>query len=148
MKTCHPLSSRLERTMNVKSSRRRAAFTLIEVLLVLAILVVLGSLVTVSVVQVQKSSNMKAAKSQINMLDTAVNTYRINVGSWPETLNDLREQPANIKNPEKWSAVLDKALPQDPWGNDYQYRVEGDKFIISSWGPDRSEGGNDDISNE
>lgn len=129
---------------------RRRGFTLVEVLLVLAILVVLGSLVTVSIVQVQKSSNIKTAKSQIGMLEEAVNLYRVELGQLPESLEDLKNQPANLKNPDKWHPFLDKAIPPDPWGNDYQYQVldNGERCKIYSFGPDRNEGGTDDISNE
>jgi general secretion pathway protein G len=128
--------------------RRRSGFTLVEVLLVLAILVVLGSLVTVSVVQVQKSANIKTAKSQVGMLKNAVNLYQVEVGSLPETLEDLRQQPANLANPDKWRPFLDEDLPLDPWNNQYQYEIldNGDSFRVFSFGPDKSEGGNDDIS--
>ncbi len=68
--------------------KRKRGFTLVEVLLVLTILVILGSLVTVSIVQVQKSSNVKAARSQISMLEQAVNLYRVELGVLPETLED------------------------------------------------------------
>jgi general secretion pathway protein G len=134
----------------MKRHRRRSGFTLVEVLLVLAILVILGSLVTVSIVQVQKSSNMKAARSQIGMLAEAVSLYQVELGTLPESLTDLREQPSNLRNPDKWRPLLEKEIPADPWGNDYQYEVidNGDSFRIYSLGPDRSEGGNDDISSD
>jgi general secretion pathway protein G len=130
--------------------KRKRGFTLVEVLLVLTILVILGSLVTVSIVQVQKSSNVKAARSQIGMLEQAVNLYRVELGVLPETLEDLRTQPANLKNPEKWRPFLEKSIPMDPWGQEYQYQQinNGDSCRIFSFGPDKSEGGNDDISNE
>jgi general secretion pathway protein G len=134
----------------MKRVRRKKGFTLVEVLLVLAILVVLGSLVTVSIVQVQKSSNVKTAISQIKMLESAVILYRVEIGQMPEALEDLRTLPQGLKNQDKWRPFIDKSLPIDPWGNDYQYQVieNGDKCLISSYGPDKNEGGNDDITNE
>jgi len=133
----------------MKRRRSRGGFTLVEVLLVLAILVVLGSLVTVSIIQVQKSSNIKAAKSQILMLQSAVEMYQVDIGRLPETLDDLRVQPANLPNPEKWHPFMEKELPKDPWQNDYQYTQldNGERFEIKSSGPDKAEGGADDISN-
>lgn len=132
-----------------RTRRRQGGFTLVEVLLVLAILVILGSLVTVSIVQVQKSSNIKAAKSQISLLDQAVMTYQIDMGQLPETLEDLRVQPGNLPNPEKWHVFIEKDIPVDPWRNPYQYSIldNGDRFEIKSFGPDRTDGGSDDISN-
>ena len=132
--------------MKQRQRKRRLGFTLVEVLLVLAILVILGSMVTLGVVQVQKNANIRAARSQASMLEEAVEMYRINVGTFPEQLQDLREQPSNLRNPEKWSQVLDKDIPVDPWGNDYQYEIiNDDSFRIYSLGPDGSESG-DDIS--
>jgi general secretion pathway protein G len=128
----------------------RAGFTLVEVLLVLVILVILGSLVTVSVVQVQKSSNIKAARAQIGMLEEATSMYRIELGQLPDSLEALKTQPGDLKNPEKWRPFIEKSLPVDPWGNEYQYQLieNGEKCKIYSFGPDRAEGGNDDITNE
>jgi general secretion pathway protein G len=134
----------------MRRRRHNRGFTLVEVLLVLAILVILGSLVTVSIVQVQKSSNVKAARSQIGMLSETVDIYRLELGTLPESLADLREQPASLRNPDKWRPLLDKEIPADPWGNDYQYEIldNGENFRIYSYGPDRNEGGNDDISSD
>jgi general secretion pathway protein G len=128
--------------------RRRSGFTLVEVLLVLAILVILGAMVGVGVVQVQKQANRRAARTQIGMLEGAVNTYLIDIGRFPDSLNDLVQQPGNLRNPEKWHPFLDKDLPDDPWGNPYQYANDGDTFRLWSWGPDGQDGGNDDITNK
>ncbi len=127
--------------------RRRVGFTLVEVLLVLAILVILGAMVGVGVVQVQKTAHARAARSQIGMLENAINLYRVNLGVFPEQLQDLRDPPPDLRNPDKWQRVLDKEIPTDPWGNDYNYVDEGDSFRIWSNGPDGAEGGNDDITN-
>lgn len=128
--------------------RRRNAFTLVEVLLVLAILVILGAMVGVGVVQVQKTANKRAARTQIGMLEGAVNLYRIDIGTFPNQLLDLVEQPADLRNPDKWHTFLEKAIPDDPWGNPYQYANDGDTFRIWSFGPDGADGGNDDITNQ
>lgn len=128
--------------------RRRNAFTLVEVLLVLAILVILGAMVGVGVVQVQKNANKRAAKGQIGMLDEVINIYRVDIGKFPSSLADLREPPADLQNPDKWNGpYLKKDLPADPWGNEYQYENQGDDFRVWSLGPDGAEG-NDDIDNK
>lgn len=128
--------------------RRRSAFTLVEVLLVLAILVILGAMVGVGITQVQSSANKKAAKGQVGMLDEVINIYRVDIGKFPESLADLSEPPADLRNPDKWNGpYLDNQLPADPWGNDYQYENTGDDFRVWSLGPDGTEG-NDDIDNK
>jgi general secretion pathway protein G len=130
--------------------QRRKAFTLVELLLVMAILAVLASVVTVSIVQVQKMSNIRAARSQIGMLAQAVEMYRIDMGIYPDQLSDLQVQPSNLRNPEKWHPFIEKEIPLDPWRNEYQFQVldNGDRFIIYSFGPNGSEGGGDDIRSD
>jgi general secretion pathway protein G len=128
--------------------RRRGGFTLVEVLLVLAILVILGAMVGVGVLQVKKNADKRAAKAQVAMIEETINLYRIDVGSFPETLLDLQELPQGLRNPDKWGGpYLEKDVPPDPWGNEYQYQPDGDSFRIWSYGPDGVDG-NDDIDNQ
>jgi general secretion pathway protein G len=132
--------------------RRRRGFTLMEVLLVLAILVILGSLVTVSFVRMQATAYKNSAKSQVGMLEQAVKMYVLNVGSVPtqqEGLQALLVCPSELKDPTKWTGpYLDKQqLPNDPWNQPYQYEPLGaDTFRIWSNGPDQASGTPDDIS--
>jgi general secretion pathway protein G len=138
--------------MNRRSRRRSRGFTLMEVLLVLAILVILGSLVSVGYLQVQRNANKDSARTQIGLLEDAVNLYTLNVGSPPTALQGLIERPGDIANPEKWSGpYLEKSkLPQDPWNHDYLYETydspDGMKFRISSAGPNGQPGDDDDIA--
>jgi len=129
--------------------RRRHGFTLMEVLLVLAILVILGSLVGVSIFQMQKNANIRAAKAQINMLEDSIKAYQIDVGSLPPSLEGLVAVPAELKVPQKWSGpYLEKGnLPVDPWGNAYIYEQSNDfaGFVIKSNGPDQQAGTADDV---
>jgi general secretion pathway protein G len=132
--------------------RRRRGFTLMEVLLVLAILVILGSLVTVSFVKMQAQAYKDSAKSQITLLEDAVNMYTLNIGTCPTTqqgLDALLVAPADLPNPAKWAGpYLDKQqLPVDPWNGPYQYeQLAPDQFRIWSNGPDGTSGSEDDIS--
>ena len=135
------------------SSPPPRGFTLMEVLLVLAILVILGSFVTVSATSsLQQNANQDAARGQIGMLEEAIGHYTLNIGRPPSDLTGLRIAPADLKNPAKWAGpYLGKDLPKDPWGNDYHYEVtdqqEG-QFRIWSDGPDGQSGSDDDISND
>jgi general secretion pathway protein G len=131
--------------------RRRRGFTLMEVLLVLAILVILASLVGVSYVRLQQQANINSARTQIGMLEEACNHYTLSVGSPPNTLDDLLTMPGDLANPQKWvGPYLEKSqLPVDPWNNPYQYEVVDpatSKFRIYSMGPDRTPGSPDDIT--
>jgi general secretion pathway protein G len=141
--------------MTVRSPVRRRVrrgFTLMEILLVLAILVVLGSMVTVGYVQIQKDANIKAAKSQVTLLEDAVNMYTLNVGTPPTTqqgLDALLAAPADLPVPEKWTGpyLSKKELPLDPWNQPYQYeQIDASTFRIWSNGPNGVSGDDDDIS--
>src|SRR6188768_3260550 len=103
--------------MNRRPRRRPGGFTLMEVLLVLAILVVLGSLVSAGYVQIQRNANKDSARAQIGLLEDAADFYTLNVGSPPTTLQGLIERPSDIAVPEKWSGpYIDKStIPKDPW---------------------------------
>lgn len=127
--------------------RRRRGFTLMEVLLVVAILLILASLATVAISRTLKGTQSKQAKIDINTLSQAINVYFIDVGSYPPTLDALVIQPDGLANPQKWNgSYLEKELPADPWGNQYLYSVNGDQIQIKSMGPDGIADTQDDIT--
>jgi len=131
--------------------RRPRGFTLMEILLVLAILVVLASMVTLGYSQIQKGANIKAAKTQLNLLESAVNAYSIDVGTLPSSLESLVQLPPDLPRPDKWngSYLAKTQLPVDPWNQPYQYEIidqSTGKFRIWSNGPDLQPGSSDDVS--
>lgn len=131
--------------------RRRSGFTLMEILLVLAILVVLASMVGLSYSRIQKSMQVSSARTQIGLLEDAVKAYQIGVGSLPPNLEALLAAPPELPNPAKWQGpYLEKqTLPVDPWDQPFQYEIvdqANDKFQIRSNGPDRQPGTTDDIA--
>ena len=136
----------------IRRKRRRSAFTLMEVLLVMAILVILGSLVSVSYITIQRNSKMNGAKMQIRMLKDALGIYQQDVGNFPADLTALYQRPSDLRNPKKWKGpYLTEQLPTDPWDNPYQYTPQTNEFglveaVITSLGPDGQEGTADDIS--
>src|SRR4051812_16436326 len=135
----------------IRTRRRRHGFTLIEVLLVLAILVVLGAIVGVNVMNAQRRAQSDTAKAQISSLDGLIQQYALDIGSFPTTdqgLNALNQAPGDLRNPAKWRGPYsNKEIPDDPWGHPYQYELTGDQFRIWSYGPDRQNGTADDITN-
>lgn len=127
--------------------RRRGGFTLMEVLLVVAILLILASLATVAISRTLKGTQSKQAKIDINTLQQAINVYFIDVGSYPPSLDALVAMPDGLANPQKWNgSYLEKELPADPWGNQYLYSVNGDQVQIKSMGPDGVADTQDDIT--
>jgi general secretion pathway protein G len=125
--------------------RRRDGFTLIEVLLVLAILVVVAGLVVVNAVGVSDEANKKAARTQIKNLSNMVDLYRLNVGSFPSSLDALYTQPSDA-DPSKWSQVSKNPIPPDPWNHPYEFKINGSTFEIRCLGPDGQSNTPDDIT--
>lgn len=129
----------------------RRGFTLMEVLLVLSILVILGGTVSFFFIKVQKNANMDAARTQISSYRTAVDLYRMDVGMYPqdqEGLEALRAAPSSLNNPQKWRGpYIQEELVADPWDMPYVYgKIDEDTFQIVSYGPDRVQGTEDDVS--
>ncbi len=126
-----------------------------EVLLVLAILVILGSLAVTMFTGVQRSANIKAAQSQISLIESALEQAQFALGVYPSDLSSLRSStpPAEASGANsQWSGpYLNKDVPPDPWGNPYQYNPNGgrntDKADVWSLGPDGQDGTADDIGN-
>jgi general secretion pathway protein G len=92
-------------------------------------------------------SQQKAAKAQISLLETALDTYRLDMGKFPTTeqgLSALREKPDDADN---WDGpYLAKEVPIDPWGSPYvyQYPSEHSDYEIMSYGADKQPGGDGD----
>jgi general secretion pathway protein G len=132
--------------------RHRNAFTLMEILLVLAILVVLGSMVGVGYFRVQQTAMKNIATGQLSTLKSAVNMYTLHIGTPPNDLQALIEAPPDLANPAKWSGPYlenQEKLPDDPWNQPYQYEItdpSNGKFRIWSNGPDMQPGSEDDIT--
>lgn len=136
------------RNMQKNRRSRRRGFTLMEVLLVMAILVILGSLVTVSYINIQKSSNVKAAKAQLDLVSSAVGLYQLDMGRTPPNLEALSEKPADGANNSKYAGpYLKQVLPPDPWGSPYKYEaIDANQYRVWSSGPDGTDGTADDVS--
>jgi general secretion pathway protein G len=129
-------------------ARRIAGFTLIELLIVIVILGLLLSLVAPTMFSKVGSSQRKTAMAQMQMLSTALDTYRLDIGDYPARLEDLRSGTA----PGWDGPYLPRELPLDPWGNPYVYGVQSSDplrpYSLKSFGKDGREGGeadNEDI---
>jgi general secretion pathway protein G len=134
-------------------TRKRRGFTLMELLLVMAILVIMASMVGFAFLGMQQDATSDAARSQISMLKMACKTYKMKVLTFPNKLQDLVEKPANVP-PAKWARpFLDlDTLPAnkqivDPWGNPYIYSKDekNNRVFITSAGPDGAQNTEDDV---
>jgi general secretion pathway protein G len=133
--------------MVITKKSSQAGFTLIELLVVMVIIGLLASLVAPRFIRQEEKAKAKAARAQIEMFGTALDTFRLDVGRYPTTqegLEALRQRPSGV---ERWDGpYLKKEIPRDPWGNPYVYRSPGERepYELSSYGADGVAGGGED----
>ncbi len=129
---------------------RRSAehgFTLIELLVVIVIIGLLGTIVAINVFGALGTSNVAKAKADIATLEQGLEQYRLDNLTYPSTsdgLNALISSPPGLTQPERYrQGGYIKKLPNDPWGQPYQYAAPGRKgaFDIYSLGADKKTGG-------
>ncbi|SFZ78971.1 type II secretion system major pseudopilin GspG [Chitinimonas taiwanensis] len=130
--------------MNLKQRAQRG-FTLIEILVVIAILAILGALVVPKIMSRPDEARVVAAKQDVQALVQSLKLYKLDNGVYPSTeqgLKALVEKPTAGQIPGNWKSYLDK-LPNDPWGNAYVYLNPGIKSEIDvmSYGADGQAGG-------
>jgi general secretion pathway protein G len=124
---------------------RRTGFTLLELLLVLAILVVLGGIVLVNFGGAQDNANVNATTTQLNALKQSVQMYRIRMNALPRSLEELRDGPSDSTKKAKWTGPIIETIPDDAWGNPISYTVKGNGFELRSPGLDGQQGTDDDL---
>ena len=124
-----------------------AGFSLIELLVVMVIIGLLAALVAPRFIRQEEKAKLKATRAQIELLGTALDTFRLDVGRYPTTqegLDALRRQPGGA---ERWDGpYLKKEVPMDPWGKPYVYRSPGEHgaYDLLSYGADGVPGGEGD----
>ena len=123
-------------------------FTLLELLVVMVIIGLLASYVAPRFFSQIGKSEVKAARAQLDAFDKALGTYRLDTGRYPSTELGLRALVERPATEPKWSGpYLAKALPLDPWGRAYIYRLPGEQgrdYELMSWGKDGQRGGEGD----
>ena len=133
---------------------KKAAFTLLEVMLVMVILVILASLTGVYIRKTQQTALIDATRAQIGLFEDALKMYEIHVRNFPTTaqgLDALINMPSGLANESRWRGpyLERKQVPLDPWDHPYRYELaEGSQPVITSAGADGVDGSDDDIRNE
>ena len=138
--------------MNGLRSSRRRGFTLIEVMLVMTIIVIMAAFAVMAYGPIQRKAYINQAKIQVQSFKTCIDRFNLDIGFYPQSLDDLRQAPGGLPNPAKWDGpYLGTDVPPDPWGRPYQYVAPGrhnpDSFDVWSLGPDGQDNTADDIGN-
>ena len=136
----------------LKSIRRKDGFSLIEILIVLALIALLAGVVVTNFTGIFSGGQQQTAKIFVDSsLDAPLLKYRIDTGNYPSTAEGLKAlltPPGN--KAAKWKGPYVDNVPNDPWGNPYRYRFPGsknrNKYDLYSLGEDGTESA-DDIGN-
>lgn len=130
---------------NSRPVKGASGFTLIEVLLVVAILGILAAVVVVNVSGRREGAMIQSTRASIANIAAAIDLYEVDTGRYPPSLQSL----ISSDGAANWSGPYVKGgVPVDAWGTEFTYSSSGGgMYRISSAGPDMAHGGGDDITN-
>ncbi len=140
----------LPRSSSTRRLRRTSVqgFTLLEMIVVLVIIGLIMGLVGPRLFSQADKAKVQTAETQAKMLKGALETMRLDIGRLPsqdEGLELLVQQPTDSKLAQRWKGpYLEDGLPEDPWGNPYQYSPQPSgtrAFTLYSFGADGKDGG-------
>lgn len=138
------LKARSGRVGGLRRPAEEAGFTLVELLVVLAILGLLVAVATPQVLKYLARARVETAKIEMRSLSTALDLYLIDVGRYPLEQEGLQALVANTGGLASWHGPYLKSgasgVPLDPWGHPYQYRSPGQSgdYDLFSTGPDNT----------
>ena len=141
------------KTFNRKNhAAKQSGFTLIEVMVVLAIIGGMLALVASNVIGNAGEARVKTTKSQIKLIENALDLYKLDNYTYPTTdqgLEALITKPSGSPEPKNWKSggyLKGSKLPQDAWGGEFVYFYESGAYEILSLGADGQEGGEEELA--
>lgn len=148
------MHNKLGMQINKQSNLSRGGFTLIEIMMVLAIIGVLVGGVIGMTKNFSAGAKIQKTESEMQSLAAHLLQYKNLAGRFPTSeqgLQALVTKPSSSPKPRRWTQSL-TAVPKDPWGNDYIYKMPGSKdsttYELISKGDDGVLGTDDDISSQ
>ena len=127
-----------------QTGRKGRGFTLLELLVVMVIIGLLVGYVAPQYFSQIGKSEVKVTRAQIDALEKTLDQFRIDSGHYPSSEQGLAALTVRPANEARWDGpYLKKAVPPDPWGNPYVYRMPGEhgEFDLLSYGKDGTPGG-------
>ena len=116
-----------------KKKPRARGMTLIEIMVVLVILGLIAGAIGYNVFNQLKEAQLKTAKLDLSAISNGVDLYHVETGQWPDSLGQL--VPKFVRE-----------IHKDPWGSEYSFVRSGEGYTVYSFGPDKAQGGGDDIT--
>lgn len=141
------LSTIVSKTLKKRCTRREAGFTLLELLVVLAILALLIGMVAPAVLKQLGGAKEKIAQQSIERLTGILDLYKLDVGSYPTTEQGLQALITKPSDVDGWNGpyLKDSNVPADPWNRPFLYRSPSSRpahdYDLYSLGPTGQEGG-------
>lgn len=149
MKSLKKILRRLASRDAARAVAAENGMTLIEIMIVIAILGLLAGIIGVKVMQNLEDGRVGAAQQQIAAFKTGVQLYNRDCGKYPSTAQGLSALVTKQGNCTRWKPYLEQdAIPQDPWGNTYEYfspGTHGHEFEVISKGKDGELNTADDV---
>jgi general secretion pathway protein G len=128
-----------------RTQRTTSGFTLVELLLVVAILGILAAVVVVNVTGRREEAMISATRASIKAIASAIDLYEVDTGRYPNSLQSL---VSNDGAPNWHGPYIKGGLPADAWGTPFTYSSKGEQeYEVRSAGPDMQGGSADDITN-
>ncbi|ACL70617.1 type II secretion system major pseudopilin GspG [Halothermothrix orenii] len=135
--------------------RNEGGFSLIEILIAVVIIGFLAATIGPELMNKVTDAKQTAARNQLEILEVALDNYRLDNGRYPTTQQGLKaliEKPTISPIPQNWDGpyLEKKEIPLDPWGNEYNYLSPGNynthKYDLWSYGLDNKKGGTGEAS--
>lgn len=133
----------------MRTCRNNRGFTLIEIMVVVAIIAILAALVGPKIIGRSDDAKIESTKVQVKNFETGLKLYKLDNGSYPSTeqgLQALVVKPTTGSIPKKWKEggyLESSSVPKDAWGNDFVYISPGEHgdYDLYSFGADGAKGG-------
>ncbi len=132
---------------SMRNANRQQGFTLLEVMVVLAIIGGIMALVATNIIGSAGDARVKTTKSQIKLIENALDLYKLDNFTYPTTeqgLEALVKKPSSSPEPKNYKSggyLKGNNIPTDSWGNEFLYFLDKGQYEIVSLGADGQEGG-------